>query len=224
MTRAVWLLMLTGATFYGLTGCALLTKNEPQVPRYFTPLDAEATASVSSTAARPAMTLRLGRVDAASSLRERIAYRTSDHEIRYYDGRRWTDRPTAYLERALTRSLFERYGLTMVVSGAAPTLLVELTAFEEIRDKPHRARVEVTIVMEHAGRARLHETIRHEENITDSDDDEAEAVVKALSLALNQVVERVAARSVATLDTLAQELAAEEAAAKAEANPTTITP
>src|SRR4029078_3767284 len=81
--------------------------------------------------------LRLGRVVAGSSCPEQIPYRDSDHELGFYEERRWTERPEVYLRRALARALFEERGATRVVSGFAPTLDVELTAREEIRAPQH---------------------------------------------------------------------------------------
>ncbi len=191
-----------------LPACALLSKAEPLSTRYFTPQYAApsetqvtpATHSPQPLPTASALSLRLGLVSAASNLRERMAYRPSEHEIAYYETRRWSERPGSYLEHALSRSLFERHGLTMVVSGSAPTLGVELKRFEEIVQKPHRVRVEVTMVLQHDKIAQFHETVRIEQKVAEVDPEQApEAVVHAFSLALQAVVERVAERSVQTL-------------------------
>src|SRR4029077_4048150 len=118
------------------TGCALLSKAAPLQPRYFSLEDGPLASNRGAALRSPtsgAMQLRLGRVSAGPHLRERIVYRDSDHELGYYEDRRWTERPETYLRRALARALFEERGLLRVVSGGAPTLEVELVAFEEIR-------------------------------------------------------------------------------------------
>jgi len=197
MIRTIFALAWVVGLLLSLSACALLTKQSQPAPRYFTP-EGELAARGAIQAASPVANarLRLGRVGAAANLRERIAYRTSDHEIKYYDTRRWTDRPDAYLQRALSRALFERRGLIRVVSGAAPTLQVELTAFEEITQAPHRVRVEVTMLLYDQDFSGLQQTVRVEENVEEADPEKApEAVVEALSKALNQVVELVAERS-----------------------------
>lgn len=195
MMRTILSAAWVAGALCSFSACALLTKQSLPVPRYFTP---EGELAEPGTKASPVANarLRLGRVSAASNLRERIAYRTSDHEIRYYENRRWTDRPDAYLHRALARSLFERHGLTRVMSGTAPILQVELTAFEEITQVPHRVRVEVTMLLYDQESSGLQQTLRVEENVAAADPEQTpEAVVEALSEALLRVVEQVAQRS-----------------------------
>ncbi|MEY2936160.1 MAG: hypothetical protein RL033_6909, partial [Pseudomonadota bacterium] len=89
------------------SGCALLSKSQPFSPRYFSP-DAEETAAQHTAAKQtaaastsPPLELRLGQIDAAAHLEERIAYRPSQGELGYYDSWRWTEPPQAYLRRAL---------------------------------------------------------------------------------------------------------------------------
>jgi ABC-type uncharacterized transport system auxiliary subunit len=76
--------------------------------------------------------LRVGRVNAASYIRDRIAFRTSSVEIGYYDDERWTEKPESYVRRDLARALFEDEGVQEIVGGVGPTLDVDLDSFEEL--------------------------------------------------------------------------------------------
>jgi cholesterol transport system auxiliary component len=179
-----------------LAACALLSKTEPLVPRYFTPEDGSPVAAQRATArSSETRQLRLGRIRGGSQLRERIMFRDSAHELGYYDDRRWTERPEAYLRRALARTLFEERGVVRVVSGSAPTLDAELVAFEEIRAPEHKARVQVIITLDDDRIGSLQETITVEQPVRrDAKDDDADAVVDALAIALHQCVAQIADR------------------------------
>ncbi|HTU59073.1 MAG TPA: ABC-type transport auxiliary lipoprotein family protein, partial [Polyangiales bacterium] len=131
-----------------VSGCALLGKSEALSPRYFSPDSAPPTASAArSPTPTTAVELALGRVTAAAHLGERIVYRDSSHELNFYDERRWSEKPEAYLRRALARSLFEQRGLRRLVSGIGPTLDVELTEFAEVRGDSPSARVAATFLL-----------------------------------------------------------------------------
>lgn len=179
-----------------LCGCALLGKNDPQVPRYFTPeYDGDATAR-----RRPDLQLRLGRVEGWSHLRERMVARNASRELFYFEDRRWTERPEIYLRRALARALFEERGLVEALSARALALDVELVAFEEMQGEPHRARLQALVVLRDDRVGLLEETITVEEPVAKSaGDDQARAVVEALSQALHAGVTRIADRVVARL-------------------------
>jgi cholesterol transport system auxiliary component len=143
MGRAFLLASLVAFT----TSCALLTKSEPVVPRYFSPEAPESVvAPVGGNAAR-SLSLRLGNVGGASYLKERIAYRDSDHEFGFYEDQRWTERPEVYLQRAIERSLFEERGLKRDLSVSAPTLTVELIEFEEVRGVSPRVRLRISYAL-----------------------------------------------------------------------------
>jgi cholesterol transport system auxiliary component len=198
-----------------LLGCSLTSKSEPITPRYFTPERTES-AGGEQAAARgaliaspgPALALQLGRVDAASYLREYIAYRDSEHELGFYDDRRWSEQPDAYLRRALEQALFERRGLTRVFSAAAPELNVELTAFDEVRKPQHGVLCKVRLVLVDGGSARLEETVVVEERLNlDPNADAAAAVAQALAVALDSAVQRIADRVVDALHQLRAEAA-----------------
>jgi cholesterol transport system auxiliary component len=127
------------AAICGAAGCALTSKGEVQTARFFSP-ELQNTGAANRTDTPPVL-LRLGQVEAASYLEERMAYRVDDNELGYYDDRRWTEPPEQYLRRALERELFERRGVRRVLSGPAATLDVELTAFEEVRGAQERVRL-----------------------------------------------------------------------------------
>jgi ABC-type uncharacterized transport system auxiliary subunit len=131
------------------SGCALTSKSDSVILRYFA-LDEARTHAANpapppgehaKTASAP-LELRLGRVNAASYLKDRIAYRDAN-EVGYYDELRWTEKPEAYVRRALARAFFEDRGIKQLISGSGPTLEVELSAFEELRGSKRAVRVEL---------------------------------------------------------------------------------
>lgn len=123
-----------------LAGCALTSRSPPRELRYFTP-----ETGVRETARAPQAPraqLRMGRVTASANLRYAIVHRESSVEVEPYETLRWTERPDVYVRRALDHALFDERPLAEVVSGAAPTLEVEVVAFEEIaRGAQHAGRV-----------------------------------------------------------------------------------
>ena len=191
MKMKPWVLSAALCSALGvLPGCALLSKSPPIVPRYFTPeLQAQAVSTESHGASE--QRLRLGRIQAGKHLRERMAYRTSDEEIGYYNDRRWTEPPASYLHRALSRSLFELRGVTRVVSGAAPMLEAELIAFDEIKGKDHRARVEIVMSLDAAGVGAIQRTIAVEVPVSGSNEEDPAPVVKDLSQAMSEAVDQI---------------------------------
>lgn len=146
------------------SACALTGKADALSPRYFSPEQVAA----SQKAPNPQhLELQLGQVSSASHLDERIAYRLSGAEVGFYDDRRWTEIPEAYLRRALERELFEQRGLQRIVTGSAPTLDVELTAFEELRGKPTKARVTLSFSVHDERRSLLERSINVEREVTE---------------------------------------------------------
>jgi cholesterol transport system auxiliary component len=142
-------------------GCAFFTKSKPVMLRYFTPETTSAPrqpAGVAMAMRPEGLDLRLGRVNAASYLKDRIAFRDRSFEIGYYEELRWTEKPEAYLRRALGRALFEEQGVRQIVSGVGTTLDVDLDAFEEVRSPRHEARIQITWALRDDERVRLQET------------------------------------------------------------------
>jgi cholesterol transport system auxiliary component len=184
---------------FWLKGCALTSKSEPMSPRYFSP-DVGRSAPAVRAQALSRLELRLGQIGAASSLEERIAYRMSETELGYYDNRRWTEPPEEYLRRALGHELFEDRGLRRVVSGAAPTLDVELVHFEELRYGANRARVAVRFSLRDEHSALLERVLVVEQPIASGESEAAPVrVAVALSNALSQAVSNLADEVVAEL-------------------------
>lgn len=129
----------------GLAGCALSSKARPLELHYFSAESPAASAAPSRAPAAEAPRLRLGQVTAADYLRYRIVHRDSAHSVDPYETLRWTEPPGEYVRRALIRALFDSGALAQVVGGAAPTLDVEVTGFEEVVQPGGRAgRVELS--------------------------------------------------------------------------------
>jgi ABC-type uncharacterized transport system auxiliary subunit len=135
MTRGVALLL----SILPLTtlGCALTSKSDPTLLRYYSldaPRHRERAANPPPTGDAPAR-LRVGRINAALYIRDRMAFRESDVAIGYYEDFRWTERPESYVRRDLARALFEDEGVEEIIGGGGLTLDVDLDSFEEVREK-----------------------------------------------------------------------------------------
>jgi cholesterol transport system auxiliary component len=133
----------------GAAGCALTSKADVVDIRYFSPEPATTRAGAASTPppASP-LDLRLGRVSSGSNLRERIAYRDATYELGYYEDLRWTERPETFVRRRIGRALYEEHGLHRVFGGSAPTLDVEVIAFDDLRLPAGRAaRVQLKAIL-----------------------------------------------------------------------------
>jgi cholesterol transport system auxiliary component len=131
--------VLIGVALLGSSSsCALTDKADALYPRFFSP---EIDVAPTSARVEPPLALRLGKVEAASYVEERFAYRVAPSELSYHEDRRWTEPPERYLRRSLERELFQQRGIVRTVSGSGATLDVELTAFEELRRAPRRVRL-----------------------------------------------------------------------------------
>jgi cholesterol transport system auxiliary component len=196
--RAAAALALLGAV--AQSGCALSSKGEAMTPRFFSPTALEApdsagalklTAAPGTSDSAPAE-LRIGRVEPAAHIEERIAYRLSASELAYYDDRRWTEPPEQFVRRALERELFERRAFRRVVAGAAPTLDVEVLSFEELRQGAPRARLTLLISLRDERHALLERTLTVETPIR-AGDDTGPALAGAMAVALESATEQIAA-------------------------------
>jgi len=184
----VWMVATLAAA-----GCALTSKSDPLMPRYFSPEHASEVARPAAGAARSPGELKLGRIEGASHLEERLVFRDSANELGYYAERRWTEEPDEYLKRRLTRVLFEERGVRHVVGGAAATLDVRLNAFEEVRAPKRVARVQVTVTLRDARVVLWEETLTIEQPVGAArKGDIADAVVTALGESLRITVDRIA--------------------------------
>lgn len=189
--------MLGALLCLALPGCALTSKAEALSPRYFNP---QLAMGARSQPAPQPFELRLGQVSSASNLDERMAYRVSSAEVGFYEDRRWTELPEAYLRRALEKELFEERKLTRVMTGAAPVLDVELTAFEEVRQTPAKVRVTLTFSLRDQRRSLLERSLELEQPIRERDGpDAAQRAAHALAATLGQAVQTVGAAVVERL-------------------------
>jgi len=189
-------LALTLAAMAALSSCALLGKGKPLELRYF---DLAPDASAAPVPAAPAgAQLRLGQVSAARHIDRRFVSRESAHELSYHAEWRWTDEPDTFLRRALSRDLFERAGLTRVVSGAAPSLEVELTAFEAVRGGDGTRAHAAVLAQLQDDRVQLWQRA-FEVHAALNEGDPAEALADALGRALAAVASKVAEQTVASL-------------------------
>ena len=200
--RTLGALLLLGACLSpAALGCALTSKSEAVVPRYFSPELTSGRAPSAAGHVDTRLELKLGHVDHASYLDERVVYRDSAYELGYYEERRWTEAPDEYLKRELGRVLFEERGLRRVIGGAGPTLETELTGFEEIRAPAHVARVQVTARLQDDRLVRWVDTFTVDQAISQKPGaDDASAVAAALGQALRTVVAQIADRAVSTLN------------------------
>jgi cholesterol transport system auxiliary component len=183
-------------------GCSLTDKADPLEVRYFTPErvatsggeQANAGSALLASAGTP-IALRLGRVDSADYLREYMAYRDSELEVGFYEDRRWTERPEAYLRRALEQALFEQRGVTRSMAGVAPQLNVELLAFDEVRKPKPGVLVQLKVLLVQGGTAQLEETVAIERPIdADPNKDRPTLVAQGLAQALDAAVQQLADR------------------------------
>jgi cholesterol transport system auxiliary component len=199
-----WLLRvaLVAALSSATIGCAFFTKSEPVVFRYFSPETIGARpdpAGVAQAMPPTALDLRMGRVNSASYLKDRIAFRDKDFEIGYYEELRWTEKPEAYLRRALSRALFEEQGVRRILSGPGPTLDVDLDAFEELRSPRHAARMQVTWVLHDDQRVQVQETFTIERVIPSSAPSGPAGIAAAMAEAFDESVKRVVAQVLVAL-------------------------
>jgi len=172
-------------------GCALTSKADAQSARMFS-VERQTEAPELPEPEGAPLELRLGQVDAASHLEERITYRLHGTELAYYDDRRWTEAPEHYLRRALERELFERRHIRRVVSGASLTLDVELTAFEELRGPPARVRLALSYTLHDARQSSLERSLVIERALTGTaEPDSAQQVAAALAIALTDAVSEI---------------------------------
>ena len=208
MTKRNFSTAVRGLLFAVLSGCALTSKGTAVEARFFSPDFAAPRAPAPSPRPAP-LELRLGMIDAASHLEERMAYRVNDSELGYRDDRRWSERPEEYLRRALEGALFERAGLRRVLAGAATTLDVELTAFEEVRGPTPRVRLALTFRLHDDRQVSLERSLVVERPlVADGDKDHAQRVASALGEALAQATNELGTEVVAHLGSRTERQAA----------------
>jgi ABC-type uncharacterized transport system auxiliary subunit len=137
-------LALVAVLGLGLAGCALSSKARPLELHYFSAESLAAAAQPRAPAGPAAPRLRLGQVTTADYLRYRIVHRDSARSVDPYETLRWAELPREYVRRALIRVLFDTGAAVQAIGGAAPTLDVDVTAFEEVvRPGGHAGRVQL---------------------------------------------------------------------------------
>lgn len=179
-------------------GCALASKGEALDVRWYTPEGASRVPRLTSARA-PATTapLRLGRVTSGSHLRERMLRRSSSGEVTFDERHRWTERPEVYVRRALERTLFEERGMRREIASGAPTLEVEVLAFEEVVTRDGRtARIAVRTTLHDGERVLLEETRSVSRPVSGAD---APALVRATAEALDELASTVATSAASSL-------------------------
>jgi ABC-type uncharacterized transport system auxiliary subunit len=130
--------------------CALTSKAEVLSIRYFCPevLETSHVDSHQKPTGAWSSEVKLGRVSSGPNLRERIAYRTTVYELKYYDHYRWTERPESYMRREITYALLSNGSLRRVLSNTSPILDVDLLDFEELYlPTSHAVRIRLNMVV-----------------------------------------------------------------------------
>lgn len=189
---------LAAAILALVSGCALTQKSKPLEVTYYTPEYIRTGVESPQTAPGPA--LRLGRVASGTDLGQRIVARDGSYEVGYYDGRRWTERPQVYVQRALSRTLFEESGFHRALGGDAPELDVEVLSFEEVKTPAqHAARITLRLILS-ADRVLFEDTVAVSEPVAGSHFDD---VVAAMARALGTLSDEVARRVGSALRSLA---------------------
>lgn len=187
-------------------GCALTSKADVVTIRYFSPeqVKPHLTGGDASTAPRGpapngALEVRLGRVSSGSNLRERIAFRDAAYELGYYEDWRWTERPETFVRRELGRTLYEEHGLRRVFNGSAPTIDVEVIAFDDLRLKTGRAaRVQLKAILSDDTGVLWEDTLTVDRPVA-ADKPKIEDVVAAMAGALDTAAEQVTQKVQAAL-------------------------
>lgn len=195
------IVLFVASAAFASSACALLSKSELVEVRYFSPERSNSKPVAENQWVEPRkaapdgpLEVRLGRVSSGSNLRERIAYRNATFELGYYEDLRWVEHPETFVRRELGRALFEVRGLRRVLTGAAPTLEVEVTAFDDLRLSTARAaRVQLKIILYEDNGVIFENTLTVDRPVA-GEKPKIEDVVAAMATALDSASEQVAQR------------------------------
>ncbi len=180
----------------GLLVCACLAPRQPADPRFFSPGGAPAASEVAARIEPDSPELRLRRVTAADYLRRRMVWRRGV-EVGFHDLLRWTEPPASYVEARLAQELFEHLALRRVTRPAAPSLTVELLAFDDVLEPDHEGVVALAVrLADQSQVALLDRTFVAHRPI---EGDAPEAVARALGEALTEAVHEVGTAVAAAL-------------------------
>jgi cholesterol transport system auxiliary component len=172
-------------------GCALTNKGTPVQVRWYTP----ELVQPSEVNPESAPLLRLGYVRSGTALGERIVWGDGAFQVGFYDDRRWTERPSEFVTRALRRALFESHRFQPALDEG-PQLEVEVVSFQEIlTQQRHSGRVALHVRLA-AERVLFDDTISEEEPVAGP---AFEDVVAAISRALHAASEEAARRALVAL-------------------------
>jgi len=178
-----------------IAGC--LSKAAVEPIHYYSPGPPAGASPASASRSKAPAPLWLRRVEAANHLNERMARRTSDVEIGFYDLERWSDPPANLVERALARELFETLGVERADAGRVPRLDVRVLAFEERMVPAHTATVTLAAsLMDSRDVSILERTFSADSPVDGSD---GAAVARAMGAALEQAVKATSAAVVAAI-------------------------
>jgi cholesterol transport system auxiliary component len=131
---------------------------------------------------------------ARKQARRGIVYRDHAYERGYYEDKRWTEWPEAYVRRALGRALYQSHRFKRAIGGTALTIEVELIAFDDLRLHAGRAaRVELQWIVFEGSEVLYEDTVTVDSPVAVAQP-EIEDVVAAMSNALDRAVELIAAR------------------------------
>jgi ABC-type uncharacterized transport system auxiliary subunit len=190
--RIAWLSLYLLAGFV-VAGCFF---RDAASPRFYRPasstLDGSTTDAPTSSSASPstAATVRLEPVTSTPFLRERIAWRSSAVEYGLYEQRRWSETPPRYVQRALESALRTTPDLRLTDAFDAPSLRVDVVAFDEVLAPEHVARVSLVVSLRDRSRARIVDRTFSAEAPIAADGGSATAT--AMGTALDGVVAEVA--------------------------------
>jgi cholesterol transport system auxiliary component len=188
-----------------LGGCALTSKSEPLSPRYFELGFVAPEGRAQAAAGGPEV--RLGKVSAASHVRERRVRKRGDVELSFEEEKRWTERPEAFLRRGLARVLYEEQGYRQALSGAPYVVDCELVRLEEIEENGviRKVVVGVVVTIHDERRVLVGDTFVAEEPVADAEETTVvRAYAKAMRRALDHVAEDLAKAARATPPASAQ--------------------
>ena len=183
-TRVLFLIAIVASS--ALSGClGSLRPDAPQSIHYYSAapdahVDGGSTLDLSGT-------LRLGRVRAADHLTNRMVWRVSDVEYGFYELARWTEAPREYLERTLSKTLFQTRGIPESLGPEAHVLDAKLVGFEEDLSDGRHARVAVAFHLQRGGAVLWTATLESLVPIASNDRAQAAAAIRG---ALTDVVAR----------------------------------
>jgi uncharacterized lipoprotein YmbA len=137
-----------------------------------------------------ARVVRIRAVDGESYLRERVVWRVSPVEYGFYEQRRWHERPTSYIERALEAAFRKSARVRLSDDLRVPSLRITVTAFDDVLAPTHVALVEATASLRDPhGQLLLERTFSAEVAIAD---DNPATMARAMGGALDAVATQIA--------------------------------